>query len=383
MFCLLLGAGGLLWFGPEALHPSPETPWGLALGVPLLGWCALGFGRTLLYLGEQAAADGWDLARQEDLIQKKRQGRRFLQVLKVDLHTALRAPGDKPAMQWDVLQSGIKVQKVQPSRLGPSSSCHSRLPGDLAEDLEPMLFRTLQKALEAFVPILAQLPDHTPLALLLEADSGLPDQAWDRTWELAWQTSAIRQAPVLVEGNGFEALDHWLDQRFDDEAVLLVIGLRFAPPQPEGTAEVIAGLLLGNQLTQTTVAPVALLHRPEQERQPCPEALRVAATQASAWVPMEPKSVRYVWRAGVDAQRHRDLDSVSTELSIPIQHEQGLRDLDGMLGNPGKASPWLAIVAATQAIEAGGAPQFIFSGDGRADARLWSMALTPAASISE
>lgn len=383
VFCLLLGAVGVLSLGPEALHQNPEVSWGLALGVPLLGWCALGFGRTLLYLGEQAVADGWDQARQADLVQKNRQGRRLLQVLKVDLHTALRAPGDEPAVQLKALQSGIKAQTMQPSRLVSSSSCHSRLPGDGAEDLEPLLLRTLQQVLEELAPTLAQLPDYTRLGLLLDVDSGLSRSGWDRTWEQAWQASAIRQAPVLLEGNGLDALDQWLDQRFYEEAVLLVIGLQFAPRQPEGTAEVIAGLLLGNQLAQNNVAPVALLHRPEQEHQPCPDALHAAATQASAWVPVEFKAIPQVWRAGIDAQRHTAVDSVSTQLSIPMQHEHGLHDLDAMLGSPGKASPWLAIVAATQAIQVGAGPQFIFSGNGRADARLWGMALTPAPSLPE
>lgn len=382
-FCLLLGAGGMLSFAPEALHQRPEVFWSLTLGVPFLGWCALGFGRALLYLGERAVADGWDQAREEDLFQKTRQGRRFLRVLKVDLHTALRVPGEEPAVQLEALQSGIKVQRVQPSRLASSSSCHSRLPGDAAEELEPVLLRTLQQLLGELAPTLAQLPAHTPLALLLEGDSGLSGPVWDRTWEQAWQASAIRQVPVSLEGDGLDALDHWLDQRFDDRAVLLVIALQFAPRQPEGTAEVVAGLLLGNPLAQTTLAPIAFLHRPEQERQPCSDALGDAATQALAWVPLEVESIRHVWRAGVNAQRHAALTSVSTQLAIPMQHEQGLRDLDAVLGNPGKASPWLAIVAATQAIQVGSGAQFIFSGNGCADSRLWSMALTPAPSLSE
>jgi len=369
-------------FAPEALHQRPEVFWSLTLGVPLLGWCALGGGRALLYLGERAVADGWDQAREEDLIQKTRQGRRFLRVLNVDLHTALRVPGEEPAVQLEALQSGSKVQRVQPSRLA-SSSCHSRLPGDAVEELEPVLLHTLQQLLGELAPTLAQLPAHTPLALLLEGDSGLSGPAWDRTWAQAWQASAIRQVPVSLEGDGLHVLDHWLDQRFDERTVLLVIAFQLAPRQPEGTAEVVAGLLLGNPLAQTILAPIAFLHRPEQERQPCSDALRDTATQALAWVPLEAESIQHVWRAGVNAQRHAALTSVSTQLAIPMEHEQGLRDLDAVLGNPGKASPWLAIVAATQAIQVGSEAQFIFSGNGCADSRLWNMALTPAPSLSE
>ncbi|MEF9672781.1 hypothetical protein QNM99_12885 [Pseudomonas sp. PCH446] len=94
-------------------------------------------------------------------------------------------------------------------------------------------------------------------------------------------------------------MDQWLDQRITDQALLLVVALRFAPQQPEGTAEVAVGLLFGNRLTQTTLAPIAYLHRPEQERGPTTEALLYAARQSLDWVPLEAKSIEQVWRGGL------------------------------------------------------------------------------------
>ena len=66
----LLGAGATLLFGDETLPQRPSDFWRLALGIPILGWCVLGFGRVLLHAGEHGAADGWDEAREEDLIRK-------------------------------------------------------------------------------------------------------------------------------------------------------------------------------------------------------------------------------------------------------------------------------------------------------------------------
>lgn len=73
---LLLGVCGTFLFGTQALRQQPLSFWGLALGVPLLGWCLMSFGRVLLYFGQQQVADGWDQAREEDLSRKLRRGRR-------------------------------------------------------------------------------------------------------------------------------------------------------------------------------------------------------------------------------------------------------------------------------------------------------------------
>ncbi|MCD4528055.1 MULTISPECIES: hypothetical protein [Pseudomonas] len=367
-----------MWlFATTPLNQQPERFWGLALGASFLGWCVLCFGRTLFYLGEQALADGWDQAREEDLIQKIRRGRRSLQVFSASLQTALREPGKEPTAQLDALLGGTLALEVQPARLSLSALRHNRLPGDATEDLESALHRALQQLLADLAPILSRLPDRTPLALLLEIDSGLLEGGWERVWQQAWNESGIRQSPVAFQGSGLDALDRWLDQRFEDRALLLVIALQFAPKQPEGTAEAVVGLLLGNPLTQTTLAPIAFLHRPEQALDSSADAIREAANQALDWARLDPTSIQHAWRIGVDAQHNTAVSQVSTDRVLPMLHTQGLHDLDTLLGCPGKASPWLAIVAATQTLQGGAGPQFIFCATGGVDSKLWSMALTP------
>ncbi len=65
LLCCLLGTVGTLLFGDEALPERPSDFWTLALGIPFLAWCVLGFGRVLLHVGEHGAADGWDDAREK------------------------------------------------------------------------------------------------------------------------------------------------------------------------------------------------------------------------------------------------------------------------------------------------------------------------------
>ena len=377
LFCLL-GTGGALVFGDEKLPERPLDFWREALSIPLLAWCVLGFGRVLLHVGEQGAADGWDEAREEDISRKIRLGRRSQQVLAVSLQTALREPGDDPAIQLEALLSGTMAMQSQASRMDGATLRHSCLSCDADENPEAILLSIWAQTLADLVPTLAQLPDDQPLALLLDVDSGLPENQWRRVWRQAWRESGIRQPVTPVDGSGLAALDRWLDQRIEDRAMLMVLAVQFAPLQPERTAEAAVGLLFGNRLSQTTLAPIAYLHRPEQERKPTSDALLYATRQALDWVPLESTSIERVWRVGIDAQRAVAVASVLSKVPMPV-NKTGLSDLDAMLGHPGCASPWVAIATGTQAIARGGGPQFIFSGGGAAG--LWGTVLMPVSAL--
>ncbi|HWT69275.1 MAG TPA: hypothetical protein VN214_09210 [Pseudomonas sp.] len=379
---LALGIGSTFVFATPALREQPMSFWGLAMGLPVSGWVILGFGRIALYIGQQSAADGWDEAREDDLIGRIRQGRCSQQVLGVSLYTALHNPGDKPATQVDALLSGMETLKTQPDPVGEVPLRHTRLQAGAQEEPEDVLLRVLTQVLTDLGQTLAQVPEGTPLALLLEVDSSLPDGLCSRVWQRAWRDSGIRQSTVSVESCGLAAVDHWLDHRIHDQAMMLVLAVQLAPQEAEDTAEVAVGLLLGNRPTQTTLAPIAYLHRPEQERQPTGADLLYAARQALDWVPLQGPSIEQVWRVCMGAQRTAAMKSALLEIPIPVESPREVCNLDKLLGNPGKAAPWLAIAAATQTIERGAGPQFIFSGSKDA-AALWCTVLMPVSLLSK
>ncbi|MDF9777668.1 hypothetical protein [Pseudomonas baetica] len=381
LLCLLLGVGATLLFGDEPLRQQPADFLSFAFGFPFLAWCVLGFGRVLLHIGEQSAADGWDEAREDDMVRRIRRGRRSQQVLGVSLYTSLQDPTDERTTGLEALPSGIEV-KAQTPCMGGAAVSHSRLFEDSGEDSEAVLLTLLRQGLADLVPILKQLSDDKPLALLLEVDCKLPEEQWRFAWQRIWRESGIRQSTVAVEGSGLAAVDQWLDQRIGDQALLLVMAVHVAPEQPEGTATAAVSLLLGNRLTQNTLAPIAYLHRPEQEREPTYTDLLYATRQALDWVPLQAQAVERVWRAGIDAQRHAAIATVLREVPMPVQLPQGVCNLDALLGQPGKTSPWLAIAAAAHTVERGAGPQFIFSGGGAATAGLWSTVLMPVSPLS-
>ena len=372
---LLVGVGGVVLFGDRTTTQQPMEFWLPAIGIPFLGWCALGFGRLLHHVGQHSVADGWDEAREKDMSLRIRQGRRSQQVLAASLYTALRDPGESPTQQLDKLLDGVTPLKAQPARQDGSIARHTRLSSGIEGDSRRTMLRILKSVLADLAPALAQLPDDQPLALLLEIDTGLQEVQWRRVWRRAWRESGIRQSSTLVEVGGLTAVDQWLDHRIQDQAMLLVVALQFAPKLPAGTAEVAVGLLFGNRLTQAILPPIAYLHRPEQERKPTNDDLLYATRQALDWVPVDAKSIEQVWRVGIDSQRQADIASVMVK--VPMEGgKPGVCNLDALLGMPGCASPWVAIAAAAQTVQRGIGPQFIFSGSDATDG-LWGTVLMP------
>ena len=372
---LLLGVGRVILFDEQTTIQQLIDFWLPAIGIPFLGWCVLGFGRLLLHVGQHSAADGWDEAREKDISLRVRQGRRSQQVLAASLYTTLRVPGEPPTQQLDKLLGGVTSLKAQAAREGGTISRHTRLSSGIDGDPRRTLLRILSSVLADLAPALAELPDDQPLALLLEVDTGLPEEQWRRVWRRAWRESGIRQSSTPVEGGGLTVVDQWLDHRIQDQAMLLVVALQFAPKLSAGTAEVAVGLLFGNRLTQATLLPIAYLRRPEQERKPSTDNLLYATRQALDWAPVDAKSIEQVWRVGIDSQRQADVASVMA--GVPMgSSERGVCNLDASLGFPGCASPWLAIAAAAQTVQRGGGPHFIFSGSNAAGG-LWGSVVMP------
>nr|WP_274121000.1 hypothetical protein [Pseudomonas asiatica] len=379
----LLGLFALLVFSSEPLRHQPTEILGATLVVPLLGLCIVCVVRGLHYVGQQHTADGWDDARANDLAHRIRRGQRYQQLLAIGLYTGLRTDQAGAEAQLDAILNGTKVLKAQPSRLGKSTVRHSRLSGDVNEDPERALLCVMKRVLMDLACPLSQVSDDVPLALLLEFDSQLQSNQLHRVWQRAWLESGIRQPLVPIAWSGLDAVDQWLDQRSDDQALLLVVAVQFAPERPEGTAEAAVGLLLGNPVTQTSLPLIANLHRPEQVRGDTADAVLHAVRQALNWVPLEANAVEHVWQVGIGQKHKMAVTSVLNDPMLQLDGSRQLHNLDGLLGHPCRAAAWVAIAAAAQTIQHGAGPQFIFSGESSAKAALWGTVLTPVSVTSK
>jgi hypothetical protein len=274
----------------------------------------------------------------------------------------------------------LKTQSVRGK--GELTARHSAMAPVLGEsgallDDTAMLLHLYRQVLVDIAEALSAFPVEQPLTLVLETDSGVPLAQQQSAWQLAWTESGIRQTPIRLERKGLGAVDHWLDVRIADPALLLVVALCVAPEPLEGSAEAAVALLLGNRLTQKTVPAVAYLHRPEQEHGTTAETLRYAARQALDWVPLKAEALKRAWLVGIPAKRQGDINTVALELLKP---EPALRDLGACLGHAGRAAPWVAIATAVEAARRDRQPQIIFSGNAVAESALWSSVVMAAPS---
>ncbi|MNP13240.1 hypothetical protein D3C76_1055140 [compost metagenome] len=172
-------------------------------------------------------------------------------------------------------------------------------------------------------------------------------------------------------------MDQWLDQRSDDQALLLLVSVAIAPDAPQGTAETAVGLLLGNPGSQRGLLPVANLHRPEQARGESAGALIRATQQALTWGALQASGVEHIWRSGIGQKYHTAVTTVMSEAELPLRADRKILNLDALLGHPGAAAPWVAIALAAQTVQRGCGPQLILSGVRCIDAPLWGTVLTP------
>ncbi|OBY87584.1 hypothetical protein A6723_006885 [Pseudomonas sp. AU11447] len=381
LLALLSGMGLTLALGEQSLGEQPLLFWGRALGIPLVVWSLLLFARFLLHISLLSSAEGWDEAREADWLAKLRKGRRSQQVLAVSLHTALRDEEDGQGdAQFEALTCGKSELKTQPVRgKGELTARHTAMlpvmdDAGKTQDDAAMLLRLYRQVLGEMAVALRAFPAEQPLMLVQETDSSVPPAEQQDAWQRAWAESGIRQSVTRLERQGLDAIDHWLDERIADPALVLVVALCVAPEPLEDSAEVAVGLLLGNRLTQKTSRAVAYLHRPEQEHGTTGETLRYAAHQALDWVPLKAEALKRAWLVGIPAKRQGDINTAVQELLKP---EPAVRDLGACLGHPGCAAPWLAIAAALEAVRREGQPQIIFSGNTVADSALWSSVATP------
>ncbi len=385
---LWLGALGLLVAAglvAQALlvprtQDAPLLLMGPAVLWPVAVWAALAGMRTMIFIGQQRSADGWDESREQDLDLRISVGRRSLSIMGMSLHSALRAPYSQVDTQLDALLRGEVAIRSQVSRHGLVER-HSRLPGKVDEAHETLLSEAFANLLVDLAPTLSQAPLDAPVALLFSVDTNVADDTLQHLWNQAWHQSGIRQAQAPLTGKGLVAIDHWLDHRATDQGLLMVIALQIAPSHIENSAEVAVGLLLANQAVPGALQSLGCLHRPEpvseSENEQSDESLMQTARRALDWVPLQPERVGHVWRAGIGESWNVSLSSTMSALLPAVDGSQGMTDLDALLGCAGAATPWLAITAAVLRLHREVEPQLVFSGEGSDKTALWALALTP------
>lgn len=349
--------------------------WLIAIGTPVVVWI-VSFGiRMWFWSLQDSKANGFDSRREQWILRETRRARRALQVLNTTYITAY------PEIEKDVVATAMLNNKSiiasQADWKGEKSKRVSRiLVGP--EDTPELLISRLLSELIAGLPV-DRFPEHVLLVVALDISSSVSLDAVRDIWQQEWQESGITCAVEYLDGSGPGVIDSWMNNRFKELAMLLIVSLQIAPVVSNNSAEAAVAILLGNRLTQEALEPVALLHRPD----PAPpggleEGMRMAAYN----VPIKENIVKHLWLAGLTKEQRAEV--VGSQNKHPAQsvEDDAVVNLDVSMGHAGAAAPWLAIAAATDIARQTQLPQMIISGDTTQDV-LWSTLVTPTASRQE
>ncbi|WP_246201435.1 hypothetical protein [Budvicia diplopodorum] len=354
-----------------------DNVWILMVAVPVGIWLVIALIRLVIYLLQQIQANAWDKQREAWILTEVKRGRRALQILFSEFSTATTIPvsdqheSDSPL---EILISNTIQIRAQRSWKGEDGVIHSRFTVN-DENISPeiVLSKQLSNLIHPLSELVNSLSGDGSIDILFETETSLSSRRLQDLWQRMWRDSNITQSVTYVEEHGLRFIDRWLDQRIHDDALLLVISLQIVPQQPEGTAEAVAALLLGNRLTQKTLAPRALLHRPEKSPT---ETLEEGALQAMDWVPLPSDALKHLWLSGLSDKQHRRIMELQGKPPlVAINSGSHLYNIDSSLGHAGCAAPWLAIAAAAQIAELCGEAQMILSSEQGSD-DVWSTVVT-------
>ena len=376
----LYGVGVVVFWDEEGRELSS------VLGVRIIElsfiWWAAYCSRALYYVIKQRIADGWDIAREVNVQSRIQQGRRYLQVYAASSYTALRTDESDSQGQANAVLNGAKALKMQPSRLNGHAVRHSRLPGDLNEDPGRALLNILRSVLKDLAGTLAELGDDIQICLSLDVESRLDKDQVDKVWRKVCGEVGIRQLLVPIEWSALDAVERWLDQRHEDQDLLMVIVVVIAHHAPQDTAEAAVGLLFGSECLQPSLNPMAILHRPEQARGESAVAVTRAIHQSLYWASVQSEEIEHVWQAGIGHIHQSALVAALNEAELSVHDGRFVHNLDKLLGHPRKAAPWISLALAAQVIESGAGSQLILCGDAYAEAALWAEVMAPVPPLS-
>lgn len=351
--------------------------WIITLGIPFALWIVAIGGRLTIWMLKDIKANGFDKRREAWILSETRRARRALNILNVSFITG--NPTERQADVATALFSNVSVINAQPDWQGTEGLRMSRIAVSPNDDPSSLITRLFEQLIENLSLRLASCSDKTPLAVVFDISSTVPRSDLLQIWKEAWTDSDMTFPVEYIDGSGPGIVDNWLNVHFRDNAMLLVVALQVAPFNADNSAEAAVALLLGNRLTQESIFPLALLHRPD----PSPaEELESGMRMAAYNVPVKDGIVKHLWLSGLNDQQHAKVVIHQKKLPAQAVESEAVINLDSTLGHAGAAAPWLAIAAAAEIAQQTQSSQMIICGDTTQDV-LWSTLVTPTASRQE
>lgn len=373
LFFIFLMIAGVILTRLFGKYADALSFWMLAVGGACAVWLGCFLFCILLWLMQHIIANGYDERREEWLLQKTRQSRRALQILQAKCMTAASSEDDEEDTSLDTLMSNTGIICAQMDRRGNAGIYHSQLISHPADTTEDIVIRTVADLLLPIKTTLQQLPVSQPVNVLLESTSSLSADEVKSVFVAQWQSAGLTNPFAFIAGSGVQVVEYWLDHCIHEKALLLVLALQIDPEQTDNTGEAAVALLLGNRLTQTTITPTVLLHRPDRSSA---DTLDTGMKQAAYHVPLHGDDVQYLWYSGLTPAQCSAVMTHSNAFPAGAVEQENLIQPDRSIGLAGVATCWLMFATAANAADITGHPHMVITGDSTTD-EIWSAIIAP------
>lgn len=376
LLLLLLAGGALVFFTTK--RGITALPWQLVMAAIFCGWVALFSIALLMCLIGHIRANGQDRAREVWILQQTTRSRRALQILNAQFITC--HPGNLVHVTpLEALMKNQSVIAAQQDRQGNDAIRHTQLASSPTDPVLEIISNALAELLAPVSNTLAELPPATPLKILVACTSSATEDEVKAVITKILTVSGVSNPITFITGQGFAFLEKWLESNIRDKSLLLVIALQVNPPVAENSAEVVTTLLLANRLTQTTISPEVLLHRPDFTTA---EELASSMKQAADNVPLQDNIIEHLWLSNLTSEQYQYVMLNFNKYPTAAVKAENIITPDTTIGHGGVASVWLSLAAAAAAAKQLQAPQMVISGDQTKD-QMWSALLMPTRLLPE
>ncbi|WER21129.1 hypothetical protein P2E05_13595 [Providencia stuartii] len=335
LIIVFMGFALTLWFWTK--DRTGLIFWFIAVGLPICGW-GLAFGaRRMAYKMQQVAASTWNDER-ETLIQSEiKRGQRFAYLLDAYIETPA---GQGANRSLEAINKSVPFVALQPFRSGSQPLRYAPLAAFDQPDSMLMLTDCINNIAVKIQPILQKIPDDIPCYCVLEIDSALQPLTESILLEtLKKQSSHVFR---LISGQGLEAIDAWLDTRWDIPSLLLIVSIGYNSKPVDDDGEAIGCILLSNRPIHD-IPCTTRFHRPEKSGH---DNLSQGLSQAMLWGNVPPETISAAWVAGQSVDEEGDWSKACEHNQLQFSMSKANKMIDPVLGNTGKTAPWIATALA-------------------------------------
>ena len=315
--------GFIFWFTAVGL---PVCCWGMALGL-----------RRMAYKMQQVSATTWNSERDVLIASEIKRGQRFAYLLDTYIETPA---GQGVKRTLNAAKQSAPFVALQPDRSGDQHVRYAPLAIFDQADPDAMLSDIMDSIVKKFTPVLQKITPDIPCYCLVEVGNTLRKQTEKMLLAALKQQHA--HAFRLISGQGMEAIDAWLDTRWNVPSLFLIVSIGYQSKPIDNDGEAISSILLSNRPFRDFPCTTRF-HRPEKTQT---DNLSYGLSQAVRWANIMPDLITGAWVAGQAFEEGGEWNQACEQNHLQFSLTKANKVLDSVFGNTERTAPWIVAALA-------------------------------------